>query len=82
MLFGWWLIYSAGDNQNADGDADDDDDDDDDHMMTLVVVEISAYDIFSFDVIPVLGQLVANDRASYQYLVERYRRHAFVRSFP
>ena len=27
--------------------------------------------MFSFDVIPVIGQLVANDRASYQYLVER-----------
>jgi len=29
-----------------------------------------AYDRYSFNVIPLMGQLVANDRASYQYLVE------------
>lgn len=33
-----------------------------------------AYDLYSFNVIPVLGQVVANDRASYQYLVESIRR--------
>lgn len=33
-----------------------------------------AYDRYSFNVIPPLGQLVANDRDSYQYLVESIRR--------
>jgi ubiquinone/menaquinone biosynthesis C-methylase UbiE len=32
------------------------------------------YDMYSFNIIPVLGQVVANDRASYQYLVESIRR--------
>jgi len=32
------------------------------------------YDVFSFDVIPTMGQLVANDRDSYQYLVESIRK--------
>ena len=31
------------------------------------------YDLYSFNVIPALGQLVAGDRASYQYLVESIR---------
>jgi 2-methoxy-6-polyprenyl-1,4-benzoquinol methylase len=34
----------------------------------------SFYDIFSFEVIPVLGQIVANDKESYQYLVESIRK--------
>ena len=33
-----------------------------------------AYDRYSFNVIPALGQMVANDRDSYQYLVESIRR--------
>jgi demethylmenaquinone methyltransferase/2-methoxy-6-polyprenyl-1,4-benzoquinol methylase len=33
-----------------------------------------AYDLYSFNVIPLMGQLVANDRASYQYLVESIRK--------
>jgi demethylmenaquinone methyltransferase / 2-methoxy-6-polyprenyl-1,4-benzoquinol methylase len=33
-----------------------------------------AYDRYSFNVIPVMGQVVANDRASYQYLVESIRK--------
>jgi demethylmenaquinone methyltransferase/2-methoxy-6-polyprenyl-1,4-benzoquinol methylase len=33
-----------------------------------------AYDIYSFNVIPVMGQIVANDRDSYQYLVESIRK--------
>ena len=33
-----------------------------------------AYDRYSFNVIPPLGQLVASDRDSYQYLVESSRR--------
>lgn len=33
-----------------------------------------AYDAYSFNVIPALGQLVTGDRASYQYLVESIRR--------
>jgi len=32
------------------------------------------YDTYSFNVIPKLGELVANDRASYQYLVESIRK--------
>jgi demethylmenaquinone methyltransferase/2-methoxy-6-polyprenyl-1,4-benzoquinol methylase len=32
------------------------------------------YDRYSFNVIPVMGQLVANDRDSYQYLVESIRK--------
>ncbi|MCB2134676.1 MAG: bifunctional demethylmenaquinone methyltransferase/2-methoxy-6-polyprenyl-1,4-benzoquinol methylase UbiE [Rhodobacteraceae bacterium] len=33
-----------------------------------------AYDRYSFNVIPVMGQIVANDRESYQYLVESIRK--------
>ena len=49
----------------------------------LVVLEFSqipvpmlqwAYDRYSFNVIPVMGQIVANDRDSYQYLVESIRK--------
>jgi len=32
------------------------------------------YDVYSFNVIPEIGQIVANDRASYQYLVESIRK--------
>ena len=32
------------------------------------------YDKYSFNVIPVMGQIVANDRDSYQYLVESIRK--------
>ena len=32
------------------------------------------YDSYSFAVIPEMGELVANDRASYQYLVESIRK--------
>ncbi|MEM1082094.1 MAG: bifunctional demethylmenaquinone methyltransferase/2-methoxy-6-polyprenyl-1,4-benzoquinol methylase UbiE, partial [Pseudomonadota bacterium] len=32
------------------------------------------YDLWSFQVLPRMGQLVANDRASYQYLAESIRR--------
>ena len=32
-----------------------------------------AYDLYSFNVIPRMGQIVANDRDSYQYLVESIR---------
>ncbi|MCB2067300.1 MAG: bifunctional demethylmenaquinone methyltransferase/2-methoxy-6-polyprenyl-1,4-benzoquinol methylase UbiE [Defluviimonas sp.] len=41
----------------------------------------SAYDRYSFNVIPLMGQLVANDRASYQYLVESIRRFPDQESF-
>eukprot|EP01113_Clastostelium_recurvatum_P050540 TRINITY_DN9594_c0_g1_i1.p1 TRINITY_DN9594_c0_g1~~TRINITY_DN9594_c0_g1_i1.p1 ORF type:complete len:310 (+),score=80.73 TRINITY_DN9594_c0_g1_i1:3-932(+) len=34
----------------------------------------SVYDQYSFNVIPVIGQLVANDMESYQYLVESIRK--------
>ncbi len=33
-----------------------------------------AYDLYSFNVIPQLGKAIANDEASYQYLVESIRR--------
>lgn len=33
-----------------------------------------AYDQYSFNVIPLMGQIIANDRASYQYLVESIRK--------
>ena len=33
-----------------------------------------AYDAYSFAVIPAIGEWVAKDRASYQYLVESIRR--------
>ena len=33
-----------------------------------------AYDLYSFNVIPALGQMVTGDRASYQYLVESIRK--------
>ena len=33
-----------------------------------------AYDAYSFNVIPRIGELVVKDRASYQYLVESIRR--------
>lgn len=33
-----------------------------------------AYDLYSFNVIPAMGQMIANDRDSYQYLVESIRK--------
>jgi demethylmenaquinone methyltransferase/2-methoxy-6-polyprenyl-1,4-benzoquinol methylase len=33
-----------------------------------------AYDLYSFNVIPKMGQLIANDADSYQYLVESIRK--------
>jgi len=38
------------------------------HMMQRL------YDLYSFNVIPKMGKLIANDEASYQYLVESIRR--------
>jgi len=35
----------------------------------------SAYDFYSFKVLPVLGKLIANDEDSYQYLAESIRMH-------
>ncbi len=32
------------------------------------------YDLYSFNVIPVMGQVVTGDRDSYQYLVESIRK--------
>ena len=32
------------------------------------------YDLYSYNVIPRMGQMIANDRDSYQYLVESIRR--------
>jgi demethylmenaquinone methyltransferase/2-methoxy-6-polyprenyl-1,4-benzoquinol methylase len=39
------------------------------------------YDMWSFNVIPMIGQLVAQDRASYEYLVESIRRFPGRRQF-
>ena len=33
-----------------------------------------AYDLYSFNVIPTMGKIIANDRDSYQYLVESIRK--------
>lgn len=35
----------------------------------------TVYDLYSFTVLPALGQVIANDRASYQYLAESIRKH-------
>ncbi|WP_114964750.1 bifunctional demethylmenaquinone methyltransferase/2-methoxy-6-polyprenyl-1,4-benzoquinol methylase UbiE [Alkalilacustris brevis] len=60
------------------------------HGGRLMVLEFSqlpnpalqwAYDRYSFNVIPALGQMVANDRESYQYLVESIRRFPDQESF-
>jgi demethylmenaquinone methyltransferase/2-methoxy-6-polyprenyl-1,4-benzoquinol methylase len=40
-----------------------------------------AYDLYSFNVIPVMGQVVAGDRDSYQYLVESIRKFPDQESF-
>jgi demethylmenaquinone methyltransferase / 2-methoxy-6-polyprenyl-1,4-benzoquinol methylase len=40
-----------------------------------------AYDRYSFNVIPVLGQIIAGDRDSYQYLVESIRKFPDQESF-
>jgi len=34
-----------------------------------------AYDFYSFKILPRMGELIAGDRASYQYLAESIRRH-------
>jgi demethylmenaquinone methyltransferase / 2-methoxy-6-polyprenyl-1,4-benzoquinol methylase len=39
------------------------------------------YDLYSFNVIPVMGQVVTGDRASYQYLVESIRKFPDQESF-
>lgn len=39
------------------------------------------YDLYSFNVIPKLGEIVANDRESYQYLVESIRRFPLQEAF-
>jgi demethylmenaquinone methyltransferase/2-methoxy-6-polyprenyl-1,4-benzoquinol methylase len=33
------------------------------------------YDVYSFSVLPAMGQLVAQDKESYQYLAESIRKH-------
>ncbi|KAL3792677.1 hypothetical protein HJC23_009405 [Cyclotella cryptica] len=42
------------------------------HVTNLPLAKL--YDLYSFNVIPQLGQMVANDRDSYQYLVESIRK--------
>ena len=41
----------------------------------------AAYDAYSFKVIPEIGARVANDRESYQYLVESIRRFPDQKAF-
>ena len=33
------------------------------------------YDIYSFSILPLMGQLITQDRDSYQYLAESIRKH-------
>lgn len=42
------------------------------HVQNPVLGQV--YDQFSFNVIPKMGQVIANDAPSYQYLVESIRR--------
>eukprot|EP00986_Skeletonema_menzelii_P000030 scaffold5_cov144-Skeletonema_menzelii.AAC.16 len=42
------------------------------HVQNIPLAQL--YDIYSFHVIPKLGEVVANDRDSYQYLVESIRK--------
>jgi ubiquinone/menaquinone biosynthesis methyltransferase len=42
------------------------------HVTNVPLAKL--YDLYSFNVIPQLGQMVANDRDSYQYLVESIRK--------
>lgn len=39
-----------------------------------LLISSCSYDFYSFSIIPTLGELVAGDRESYQYLVESIRR--------
>jgi demethylmenaquinone methyltransferase/2-methoxy-6-polyprenyl-1,4-benzoquinol methylase len=41
----------------------------------------AAYDSYSFNVIPRMGQMIAGDRDSYQYLVESIRKFPDQESF-
>jgi demethylmenaquinone methyltransferase/2-methoxy-6-polyprenyl-1,4-benzoquinol methylase len=56
----------------------------------LVVLEFSQipndmlqwlYDRYSFNIIPLMGKIIANDRDSYQYLVESIRKFPYQESF-
>lgn len=42
--------------------------------LTFGSPSASAYDQYSFSIIPLLGTILAGDRASYQYLVESIRK--------
>lgn len=43
-------------------------------VLSFVLNFLHSYDYYSFSVIPSVGKLVADDRESYQYLVESIRR--------
>ncbi|RWW17883.1 hypothetical protein GW17_00018155 [Ensete ventricosum] len=43
-------------------------------ILSLNSCKFDFYDYYSFSVIPAVGELVAGDRESYQYLVESIRR--------
>jgi len=43
------------------------------HAQTPLISKL--YDLYSFNVIPKMGELIANDRESYQYLIESIRMH-------
>lgn len=42
-------------------------------MSDINYISNSAYEKYSFDVIPVMGQIIAGDWKSYKYLVESIR---------
>lgn len=44
------------------------------YVLSTHLTCLSVYDQYSFTVIPLLGTILAGDRASYQYLVESIRR--------
>jgi len=49
------------------------------HVQTPVLSQI--YDFYSFNIIPQLGHIIANDKESYQYLVESIRKFPNQESF-
>ena len=43
-------------------------------IQTLLPIFKEIYDSYSFNIIPQLGQIIAGDKDSYQYLVESIRK--------
>lgn len=42
--------------------------------MSMLICRDRVYESYSFSIIPLLGSILASDRASYEYLVESIRR--------